>query len=214
MRACCACALGMVALGLLSATATAAPTALLQIPTSDVLAEDTAYVDTAFRAYSGQKLTSSGVYLETQYAPVKDFEFGYDFPLSDPGAGLVNAKWRFDASGRDTWAVGIANVAPASPRTASAYVIGQRALGKWSYDYGFDWTTAGYGRAILGVHYRAKDDLTWMVDYVSGPQGSVTAGAWMLLGDRKKWNLGVGLVRDNQGGGKGIYVNVGRALDL
>ncbi len=204
----------ILALLALPAMALAAPTALLQIPTSDTLAEDTAYVDTAFRAYEGQSLSASTIYLETQYAPIDNLEFGYDFPLNAPGSGLVNVKWRMDGRGRDTWAVGIASVDPTSFRTASAYVVGQRALGKWSYDYGIDWTTSGHARAIAGIHYRANDDVTWMLDYVSGPQGALTAGAWMLLGDRAKWNLGLGFVRDNQGGGRAVYVNLGRTLDL
>jgi len=195
-----------------STAAHAGPTALLRIPTAEVLPDGGAYINVASPVYSGGAITGASTWLENQFAASDTLEYGHDFPISNPGAGVLNAKWRFDRKGRDTCALGVAGLTVAAPLNPIVYAMGQRSLGESTYLAGCDWSSPRGARAILGFRYHANQDVTWMVGHVTGPTGWSTAGARISLGRNRRWGLAVGAFSDNRGGGRGVYVNLGRAF--
>ncbi len=205
----------LLALAALCVPALATPSALLQIPTSDVLDKDTACFDVGGTMYTTAHPRPGDFYLETEFATSHNVEFGYDFPLNAPAGGILNAKWRFDAEGDVTWAVGFSGLEPRERLEPFLFVAGQWADGKWCYHGGAAWDARSrHGHGFVGVSYSVNDRFTWMADYLSGSHGAATAGFSATFGGEDDWFLMAGYVRDNTGGGHGVYVDVGCVVDF
>jgi hypothetical protein len=203
----------VVLLAVACASSSATPTALLQIPTSDVLDKHTGFIDVGGTMYMGARPRAGDFLVDTQFATSSNVEFGYDFPADDPTGGILNAKWRFDDEGRTTWAAGFQGLEARDLLEPFVYVVGQRTHEKWCYHLGAAWDTpGGHGHAFGGVSYATNDHFTWMADYVSGADGAATAGFSTTFGEDDDWCLMVGYVRDNEGGGKGAYVDLGSLI--
>lgn len=197
----------------LCCSSTACPTALLQIPTTDVLDKHTGCIDIGGTMYTDAAPAAGDLLVDTQFATSGNVEFGYDFAVDAPMDGILNAKWRFDDDGPTTWAVGFQGLQTTNPLGPFAYAVGQRQHGKWCYHLGAAWDAPGrHGHAFGGVSYNANDHFTWMADYVTGADGLLTAGFSTTFGEDDDWCLMVGYVRDNEGGRHGVYVDVGSLI--
>lgn len=203
-------ALILLALAALCAGASAYPSCLLQIPTSDVYDKDTGFIDIGATLYAGAHPKWDNVIVDTQFSTSHNLEWGYDFPANDPLGGVINAKWRFDGNGNTTGAVGFSGLEARGGLRPSLYAVGQRTHGKWCYHLGTAWDTSDQQvSAFGGISYAANDEFIWMADYSTGPAGYATAGFSTTFGEDDDWCFMFGYVRDNQGGGQGVYVDLG-----
>lgn len=190
----------------------ATPSALIQIPTTDILDDDTACVDLGVTAYLGQRLDDEAVYQGNQVSLFPQVEFGWDWPLSGFGEGILNVKWRFLRHRSTSFSVGLGGIQPGRTGESYGYLVGSREHAKWRGHLGVAVSDHWYGFA--GVEYFANENLTWVADWVTGPSGAASAGVSWTFGPEDEWCLMLGAIRDNVGRGRALYGYIGRTFSF
>lgn len=190
----------------LAAASFATPTALIQIPTADVLSDDTLCSGLSSTLYPGEASTVGDWWLYNQVGIGHKLEVGYDFALDSPFGGVTNLKWGVDDEGDVKWALGVANIGLSGSTSPNFYGVGQYTDGDWTYYLGAGVRPDPYGFA--GVTYMHTNSIKWCADYITGPDGATSLGFDAFFGPEKRWDLMAGWVRGN-GGSNGVYVWLG-----
>ena len=200
----------VVFLGLLQLCAgpvSGAPSALIQMPTADVLPPGHTCIDVAGALSTEEGSDLSDWAFESGFGIPGSVELGFDTPLSTSQEGACFAKKGLGVWGDFTAAVGVNGIDfRGSTRKPYAVLSSETAPGR--VHFGPDYGECGW-RAMLGFDYMTSERLTLMGDWISGADGGASFGCSLAFGPDQMWGLMAGVIHPNSDGGNLIYVNLG-----
>jgi len=148
---------------------------LTMIPTADVLASGELSVSlSGTSAPSGE---NESFFLNTQYGFSDRFEAGIDIDISKDADPRLYANAKYLLQGEtDRWpALAVGFWGLAEDTDISLYLVGTRSFDALRAHAGL-WHTDGQLDFMLGLDYAATDQITLLVDYISGDGNFASAG--------------------------------------
>lgn len=188
----------------------AAPSALIQIPTADVVEPHHAYFDVAGALPTQGCVHLSDWVVETCFGIDQGIELGFDTPLNTLEDGTFFFKKRLGTYADAAAAVGV-NEINLHGSTWNPYLVLSSETYPLRGHAGADYTEHEW-RAMLGVEYAGGEQLTWMVDWITGPEGSCSYGFNRAFGPQGLGNLMMGFIHRTSNREDLFYVNLGAEL--
>lgn len=184
-----------------------APSALIQIPTADVLATGHTCIDVA-----GALSTESGSQLsdwafESGFGIPGSVELGFDTPLNTLRDGAFFVKKGLGVRGDLAAAVGV-NGLDFRGTARNPYAVLSSETAPFRMHLGSDYAESEW-RAMLGFDYLTSERLTLMADCIGGDNGGSSFGFNLAFGPDHMWGLMAGVIHENSSDDNLLYVNLG-----
>lgn len=186
----------------------AAPCALIQMPTADVIEPGHVYLDnaTALSTAGGKYIDNST--LETCVGLREGIELGYDGPPRAFHDGAFFVKKRLGVRGNIAAAFGISGIGFRGNKW-NPYLVCSTDTSRLRAHLGIDYFDAKW-HPMLGFEYGATERLTLMADWMSGEERTYSYGFNLTFGENQDWGLMVGLIHEIGSSNKSVYINIGR----
>lgn len=184
-----------------------APSALIQIPTADVVepAHTCIAVAGALSTEGGSAL--SDWTFESDFGIPGGVELGFDTPLNTLRDGAFFVKKGLGVRGDFAVAVGV-NRMDFRGSAWNPYAVLSSETAPFRMHLGSDYAESEW-RAMLGFDYLTSERLTLMADWISGPDGGSSFGFNLAFGPDHMWGLMAGVMHEKSSDDNLIYVNLG-----
>jgi len=205
---------GLTLLALFGAclAAWSAPSALIQIPTAEVIGPGDACLDVAGAVPTRGNSHLSDWVLESDFGLTGGIELGFDTLLNTLDNGAFFMKKMAGDRGGFAAAVGVNGIGfngePWNP-----YVVASSKTSPLRVHLGCDYAEPHW-RALVGADYAATPDITCMADWISGGEGAWSAGVNLAFGSERQWGLMTGVIHERETGDDLFYVNIGFTFSL